>query len=323
MEYQNTINKEFRLTGPGLHTGRTVTVTVKPAPENFGIAFRRTDRTNIITQQALADKVGETSRGTTLGSGRHTIATIEHLMSALHGLKVDNALVELDGGEIPILDGSSRPWLLQLVRVGVRQQQAERRVLTVDEPLHFEYAPTGSKFDVVPGDHFSVRCEIDFADSVIGHQVAEMNNLSEYPASIAPCRTFVFLHEVEPLLHLNLIKGGSLDNALVFVNKELTSKQLKRLAKTFHKDVSHFKVHDGVLNTTDPYFANEPARHKLLDFVGDVRLVGGMINGAFSIYKPGHKANNAFARYLMKYFSNKNTTPTLNPSLGRGRGSIQ
>lgn len=305
MEFQTTINKEFRVTGPGLHTGRTVTVTVKPAPENFGIAFRRTDRTNIITQHARADKVGETSRGTTLGSGRHSIATIEHLMSALHGMRVDNVLVELDGGEVPILDGSARPWMLQLIRVGIRQQQVERHVKSIDEPLHFEYAPTGSVFDVEPCDHFSVRCEIDFANSVIGHQVAEMNDLSEYAASIAPCRTFVFLHEVEPLLHLNLIKGGSLDNALVFVNKELTSKQLKRLAKTFHKDVSHFKVHDGVLNTTDPYFPNEPARHKLLDFVGDVRLVDTMINARFRIYKPGHKANNAFSRYLMQYFNKR------------------
>ena len=301
MEYQNTIYKEFRLTGPGLHTGRTVTVTVKPAPDNFGIAFRRTDRNNIITQPALADNVGETSRGTTLGSGRHSIATIEHLMSALHGMKVDNALIELDGGEVPIIDGSARPWLLQLVRVGVRPQRAERKVFSITEPLHFEFAKTGSVFDVEPCDHFAVRCEIDFADSVIGRQIAEMNDLSEYPASIAPCRTFVFLHEIEPLLHLNLIKGGSLDNALVFVNKELTSKQLKRLAKTFHKDVNNFKVHDGVLNTTDPYFPNEPARHKLLDFVGDVRLVGTMINAKFNIYKPGHKANNAFARFLMDY----------------------
>ena len=307
MEYQHTINKPFRLTGPGLHTGRTVTVTVKPAPENFGLAFRRTDRTNIVTQFALADKVGETSRGTTLGSGRNTIATIEHLMSALHGMRVDNALVDLDGGEVPILDGSARPWLLQLFRVGLRQQQALRRYVTFKEPIHFEYARTGSVYDVEPADLFSVHCEIDFADSVIGHQVAEMHDLSEYPASIAPCRTFVFLHEVEPLLHLNLIKGGSLDNALVFVNKELTSRQLKRLAKTFHKDMSQFKVHDGVLNTTDIYFPNEPARHKLLDFVGDVRLVGNMLNGKFKIYKPGHRANNAFARYLMDYIKKQST----------------
>ena len=305
MEYQNTIYKEFRLTGPGLHTGRTVTVTVKPAPDNFGIAFRRTDRNNIVTQYALADKVGETSRGTTLGSGHHSIATIEHLMSALHGMKVDNALVELDGGEIPIIDGSARPWLLQLARVGIRQQGVERKVFNIPEPLHFEFSKTGSIYDVEPCDHFAVECEIDFKDSVIGHQTAVMNDLSEYAASIAPCRTFVFLHEIEPLLHLNLIKGGSLDNALVFVNKELTGKQLKRLAKTFNKDVRNFKVHDGVLNTTDPYFPNEPARHKLLDFVGDVRLFGSMINGKFKIYKPGHKANNAFARFLMEYKRNQ------------------
>lgn len=301
MDYQNTINKEFRVTGPGLHTGRTVTVTVKPAPDNFGIAFRRTDRTNIVTQPALADRVGETSRGTTLGSGRNSIATIEHLMSALHGMGVDNAIVELDGGEVPIIDGSARPWLLQIARVGLHRQDTERRSFTIEEPLHFEFAKTGSVYDVVPCDHFAVHCDIDFADTVIGRQTAEMNTLSEYAASIAPCRTFVFLHEIEPLLHLNLIKGGSLDNALVFVNKELTAKQLKRLAKTFNKDVSHFKVHDGVLNTTDIYFPNEPARHKLLDFVGDVRLVGCTLNAKFNIYKPGHKANNAFARYLMDY----------------------
>ena len=301
MANQTTINKEFRVTGPGLHTGRTVTVTVKPAPENFGIAFRRTDHINIVTQHVQADKVGETSRGTTLGSGRNTIATIEHLMSALHGMQIDNAIVELDGGEVPILDGSARPWMLQLIRVGVRQQQAERKTFSVKEPLHFEFAKTGSVYDVEPCDHFAVHCEIDFADSVIGHQCAELNDFSEYAASIAPCRTFVFLHEVEPLLHLNLIKGGSLDNALVFVNKELTSKQLKRLAKIFNKDESLFKVHDGVLNTTDIYFPNEPARHKLLDFIGDVRLIGVPLNAKFTIYKPGHKANNAFARFISDY----------------------
>ena len=306
MEYQNTINKEFRLTGPGLHTGRTVTVTVKPAPEDTGIIFRRTDHTNIITQHALATAVSETSRGTTIGKGRNSIATIEHLMSALHGVGVDNALVELDGGEVPILDGSARPWLLQLFRVGLLQQAKARRIFTLAEPLHFEYAPTGSVFDAEPCDHFSVYCEIDFPNSVIGHQEADMVDLSEYAASIAPCRTFVFLHEIEPLLHLNLIKGGSLDNALVFVNKELTKRQLKHLGKTFNKDISHFKVHDGVLNTTDPYFPNEPARHKLLDFVGDIRLVGLSLHARFRAFKPGHRANNAFARFMTEYINQQN-----------------
>ncbi len=301
MDFQNTIQKEFRLTGPGLHTGRTVTVSVKPAFEDFGIAFRRTDRTNIITQQALATNVGATSRGTTLGNGRNSIATIEHLMSALHGMGIDNALVELDGGEVPIIDGSSRPWMLELARVGIRKTESPRKVYTFPEPLHFEFKPTGSTYDLEPCDHFAVHCTIDFPNSVIGHQEADMNDLSEYPSGIAPCRTFVFLHEIEPLLHLNLIKGGSLDNALVFVNKELTSRQLKRLGKTFNKDVSQFKVHDGVLNTTVPYFPNEPARHKLLDFVGDVRLAGPMLNAKFSIFKPGHKANVAFASFLMDY----------------------
>ena len=218
---------------------------------------------------------------------------------------IDNALIELDGGEVPILDGSARPWLLQIFRVGLRQQQAERRVFSIDEPLHFEFKPTGSVYDATPADHFGVRCEIDFADTVIGRQVATLDDLADYPSHIAPCRTFVFLHEVEPLLRLNLIKGGSLDNALVFVNHELSPRRQKRLAKAFHKDPSSFKVHDGVLNNTDIYFPNEPARHKLLDFVGDITLAHFPINAQFNIYKPGHRANNAFARFLTDYFKSK------------------
>lgn len=298
---QRTIGKEFRVTGMGLHTGRTVTVTVRPAPPDSGIAFRRTDRFNIVTQKALAENVSETKRGTTLGSGRHSVATIEHLMSALHGCEVDNVLVELDGGEVPILDGSARPWMMQLTRVGTVEQPAERRVGKVMEKLHFEHPSTGSVYEVEPADGFSVECVIDFPGSVIGRQSAKIESLNEYAAGIAPCRTFVFLHEIEPLLHLNLIKGGSLDNALVYVNKELGSRQLRRLERTFHKDASQFRVHDGVLNTTDPYYPNEPARHKLLDFIGDVRLAGYPLQGRFSIYKPGHKANVAFAAFLSQH----------------------
>ncbi len=302
---QTTINREFRLTGMGLHTGRTVTVSVKPASADFGIAFRRTDRFNIVTQPALATNVSETARGTTIGRGRHNIATIEHIMSALHGSQVDNAVVELDGGEVPILDGSARPWTQQIERVGLRELEAERRTARFDAPIHFENPDTGSVFDVVPADTFSVDCIIDFPNSVIGRQTAVLDDFSQYASAVAPCRTFVFLHEIEPLLHLNLIKGGSLDNALVFVNKDLGSRQLKRLERTFRKDASQFRVHDGVLNTTDPYYPNEPARHKLLDFIGDIRLVGFPMVGHFTIYKPGHKANAAFSRYLIKHFETK------------------
>ena len=290
------------MTGMGLHTGRTVTVTVRPAPPDFGIAFRRTDRFNIVTQRAQASNVSETKRGTTLGGGRHGVATIEHLMSALNGCELDNVLVELDGGEVPILDGSARPWMMQLARVGRVEQEAERKVLKIDEPLHFEHKQTGSVYEATPSEGFSVKCVIDFPGSVIGRQEATLDSMEQYSQEIAPCRTFVFLHEIEPLLHLNLIKGGSLDNALVFVNKELGSRQLRRLERTFHKDASQFRVHDGVLNTTDPSFANEPARHKLLDFIGDVRLAGLPLQGHFSIYKPGHKANVAFAGFLASHF---------------------
>ena len=224
-------------------------------------------------------------------------------MSALHGCEVDNVLVELDGGEVPILDGSARPWMMQLTRVGTVEQSAERRVGKVTEKLHFEHPSTGRIYEVEPADGFSVECVIDFPGSVIGRQSAKIESLNEYAAGIAPCRTFVFLHEIEPLLHLNLIKGGSLDNALVYVNKELGSRQLRRLERTFHKDASQFRVHDGVLNTTDPYYPNEPARHKLLDFIGDVRLAGYPLQGRFSIYKPGHKANVAFAAFLSQHLT--------------------
>lgn len=302
---QKTLRKEFRVTGMGLHTGRTVTVTVRPAHVDFGIAFRRTDRFNIVTVPAVATQVSETSRGTTIGTGRHKIATIEHLMSALHGSGVDNALIELDGGEVPILDGSARPWLQQIVRVGTREQDAPRNVFVFSESLRFENRSTGSVFAVEPADSFSVDCVIDFPQSVIGRQEARMADFSQYESEISMCRTFVFLHEIEPLLHLNLIKGGSLDNALVFVNKELGARQLRRLERIFRKDASLIRVHDGVLNTTDPYFPNEPARHKLLDFVGDVRLVGMPLQGHFTIYKPGHKANAEFSKYLIDYIHNK------------------
>lgn len=302
---QTTLCKEFRLTGMGLHSGRTVTVTVRPALPNSGISFRRTDRFNIVTVPALATEVSETARGTTIGKGRHHIATIEHLMSALHGCQIDNALIEIDGGEVPILDGSARPWFDHIMRVGIAELEAERRVFTFDEKVHFENKDTGSVYDVEPSDHFSVDCIIDFPKSVIGRQEASLQRFEQYASEISVCRTFVFLHEIEPLLHLNLIKGGSLDNALVFVNKELGCRQLRRLERTFHKDAAQLRVHDGVLNTTDPYFPNEPARHKLLDFVGDVRLVGVPMNGHFTIFKPGHKANSIFSKYLIEYINNK------------------
>lgn len=300
---QSTINKEFRMTGMGLHTGRTVTVTVRPANANTGIIFRRTDHISIVSQPALASAVGSTARGTTLSAGRNAVATIEHLMSALHGMGVDNAIIELDGGEIPILDGSARPWVQQIEHVGIIPSTTPRRYYAIDRSIHFEVPSTGAVFDATPSDSFSVDCVVDYPNSVIGRQQACLCNFSDYAREIAPCRTFVFLHEIAPLLHLNLIKGGSLDNALVFVNKDLSSWQLHRLEKTFHKDASNFRVHDGILNTTDPYFPNEPARHKLLDFIGDIRLVPFSLKGHFTIYKPGHKSNVAFANFLMKTIS--------------------
>ena len=220
---QRTIGKEFRVTGMGLHTGRKVTVTVRPAPPDSGIAFRRTDRFNIVTQKALAENVSETKRGTTLGSGRHSVATIEHLMSALHGCEVDNVLVELDGGEVPILDGSARPWMMQLTRVGTVEQPAERRVGKVTEKLHFEHPSTGSVYEVEPADGFSVECVIDFPGSVIGRQSAKIESLNEYAAGIAPCRTFVFLHEKLTGMYLIALAVMAAGTALVVADTLIRS----------------------------------------------------------------------------------------------------
>ena len=298
---QHTLKRYYSFEGKGLHTGQFAHLTLKPAGPDTGIVFVRTDIGPDAVLPALGEFVSDTSRSTTLSDGAIEVHTVEHLLSALTGLGVDNAFVEIDNIEVPILDGSARFYVEAIAKDGLEKQNAERKYIELSEPIEIVDEKRGSSIRIEPAAETAYDATIDFNSRVLGIQRVHWDKSVDYKTQIASCRTFVFLHEIEPLLHLNLIKGGSLDNALVFVNKELTSKQLKRLAKTFNKDVSHFKVHDGVLNTTDPYFPNEPARHKLLDFIGDVRLVGMPLNAQFNIYKPGHRANNAFARFLTDY----------------------
>lgn len=300
MEHQTTIGNVFTLTGTGLHTGKVTHVTVRPAEADSGIVLLRSDLTPNVAIPARAENVVDTNHGTTLASGNASVSTIEHMMSAFHGLGVDNAIVEVDGPEVPILDGSAIPWVEKIRLVGITPLDAERRYLELPHEVVWEDAEAGIRMLATPAERFSVECRIEFKSELIGSQEASLDGFENYAEEIARCRTFVFLHEVEALLALNLIKGGDLDNALVFVDKSLGEEEKARLASLFNKDKESIHVRNGVLNTNEPYFANEPARHKLLDFLGDIYLLGAPVKAHFTIICPGHRANTELAKKISK-----------------------
>ena len=296
-EKQTTIKKSFTLSGKGLHTGKIVTAKLIPADANNGIVFVRTDCNPHVVVPVSAAVVGDCERGTVLNVNGVQVATLEHLLSALHGMRVDNVIIELDGPEVPILDGSARLWVEAIKKVGIAQMDLPRQYYKIDRPMHLDCG-NGTTYDVTPADNFQVDCVIDFGKSVIGRQEAKIASYADFETEIAPSRTFVFLHEIEPLLKANLIKGGDLENAIVFVNQPLEKEQEERLAVLFNKDIDTFKVDKGVLNTISLHFANEPARHKLLDFMGDILLAGVLLKGHFRIVCPGHKHNAEFAKMI-------------------------
>lgn len=298
MEYQTTINRPFTLSGPGLHTGKYTHATVKPAPSDTGIVIRRTDLEKEVEIPALAENVCDTNHGTTVAVGDVVVLTIEHMMSALHGMRIDNAYIDVDGPEVPILDGSARLWVEQIKEAGITTLETERRYITLKERVEWKDEKSGILMVAEPADDFKVDCKIEFKSELIGSQTASIDGLDDYAKEVACCRTFVFLHEVEMLLSLNLIKGGDLDNALVFVDKPLGEEERERLAKLFNKDKETIQVHNGVLNTIEPYFTNEPARHKLLDFIGDIYLIGRPVKAHFTIECPGHRANTELAKMI-------------------------
>lgn len=300
MEFQTTINTPFTLSGPGLHTGKFTHTTIKPGEVNSGIVFCRTDIEGGKTIAAVADKVTDTNHGTTIANGVASVSTIEHLMSALHGMRIDNAIVEVDGPEVPILDGSARLWVEQIQKVGTVQQDAERRYLHLKESVEWVDEASGIVLKAEPADDFEVDSTIEFKSELIGRQSARLTSYGQYLNEFARCRTFVFLREVEALLSLNLIKGGDLDNALVFVDKPLGDEEKTRLAALYNRDKDSIKVSNGVLNTIEPFFDNEPARHKLLDFMGDIYLVGMPVKGHFTLRCPGHRANVELAKLIRK-----------------------
>ncbi len=295
---QRTLAAPVAFRGKGLHTGLDVTMTVRPAEAGSGIRFRRTDLENQPVVEALADNVVDTSRGTTIEKRGARVGTIEHVMAALWGCGVDNALIDIDAPETPILDGSARQYTEAVLAAGLVEQDADREYYDIVRKTVFSVPDRGVEIVAYPDDEFSLDVNVDFNSKIIGNQYARLSGLDGFAAKIAPCRTFVFLHELEPLINNNLIKGGDLDNAIVIVENPVSDEELERLSSIFNKrDV---QVSEGYLNNLELRFPNEPSRHKLLDMVGDLALIGMRIRGRIVAYRPGHAANTEFAKMLRK-----------------------
>jgi len=314
-EFQHTLKNPVSVSGVSLHTGKLVTLTFKPAPVNTGIYFLRTDIGPEAKVEADASLVVETTRGTTLEKNGVRVSTVEHALAALTGLGIDNAVIELNNPETPILDGSSRLYVEALLEAGKEQQLAPREYFEVKEPIKFYHKEKDCEIIALPSDRYRITCLIDYQSKVLGHQFANMDNIQQFASDIAPCRTFVFLHELEVLLRRNLIKGGDLSNAIVFVDKPVTQSELDSMAVLFNKPTVEVR-NDGVLNNLELYFHNEPARHKLLDVVGDLSLAGMPIKGHIIASKPGHSSNVLFALELKKLIKSRQmqvSAPVYNP----------
>lgn len=297
---QQTIGKPVEISGIGLHTGRPVSMKFLPADPGTGIRFKRVDLDGQPVIPADVSRVSYTNRGTVIKEGDAAVHTIEHCLSALVGCGIDNLLIEIDGPEVPIIDGSATHFIEAFDRAGITAQSEDREYFVVTEPIHYRNEETGSELIAMPSDHYEVTTMIDFNSNVLGKQFAYLSDLSQYRENIAPARTFVFLHELEVLLEQGLIKGGDLDNAVVIVDRVMDEASLAALAKKLNKP--SIKVdQEGILSTTDLRFQNEPARHKLLDIMGDLYLIGRPIKGKIIAHKPGHTVNVEFARILKKH----------------------
>ncbi len=299
MVKQKTIQNEISLTGVGLHTGAEVKMTFKPAPVNNGFTFVRVDLEGSPVIEADANYVVNTQRGTNLEKLGVKIQTSEHVLAAFVGCDVDNVIIELNASEPPIMDGSSKFFVEAIEKAGIVEQDAERNYYVVKEVISFTDETTGSEIILMPADDYQVTTMVDFGTKVLGTQNATMKNIGEFKTEIADCRTFSFLHELETLLDNGLIKGGDLNNAIVYVDKEISPKTMENLKVAFGKDNISVKP-NGILDNLTLHYPNEAARHKLLDVVGDLALVGTKIKGKVIANKPGHFVNTQFAKKLSK-----------------------
>ena len=300
MAKQKTIKDSFALSGKGLHTGLSLTVEFCPAPENYGYKIERVDVEGTPLIEALAENVNETQRGTVLSNGTERVSTVEHGLSALYALGIDNCHIKVNGPEFPILEGSAKLYVENILRVGIVEQKAEKDYLVVTEPIEYHDEKSGSTLKIVPADEFTVSTIVSFDSSSISNQHAELLHMEDFATEIAPCRTFVFVRDIEPLLAAGLIKGGDLDNSIVLYEREMPQDRYDRLADAMnlpHMDAKKL----GYINHRPLVWENEPARHTLLDIIGDMALVGKPIKGHIEAYRPGHRANNQFARLLRKF----------------------
>ena len=312
---QHTLKDSFSLSGKGLHTGLQINIKFNPAPENFGYKIKRIDLENQPIIDAVAENVGHTQRGTVISKNDVQVSTIEHAMAALYALRVDNCLIEVDAPEFPILDGSAIEYVRQIQKVGLEEQKADREYFIVKNKIEVKDEETGASIIVLPDNQLSVNTLIAFDSRILDSQFATLENLKDFPEEIAASRTFVFVREVEPLLANNLIKGGDLDNAIVIYERQISQERFDQLADKMnvaHKDASQL----GYIMNKPLVYPNEPARHKLLDILGDIALIGRPIRGRIIATCPGHKINNKLARLIRKEIKlNEIQAPEYNPNV--------
>ncbi len=299
MHKQKTLASGFSLSGKGLHTGLDINVTFKPAPENYGYKIKRIDIEGQPLIDALAENVTKTERSTVLSKNNVQVGTVEHAFAALYALGIDNCLIEVDAPEIPILDGSARFFSENIEKAGIKEQNAPRDYYVVQHKIEVKDEKSGASFVILPDEKFNVNVLIDFDSPVLSNQYASLSDLKDFPSEFAASRTFVFLREIETLLQHDLIKGGDLDNAIVIYDQKMEQEDMDRIADKLglpHKNVKNL----GFINDKPLAFSNEPARHKLVDLIGDIALIGKPIKGRIIATRPGHKINNKLARIIRK-----------------------
>ncbi len=297
IEYQKTLQGPIELDGVGLHTGVQVKMILEPAPANFGIRFKRRDLEAPNEMKADVGYVVSTDRGTSLQYKEVVVHTVEHVLAAITGCDLDNVLISLDNQEVPIMDGSAMAFVEAINKVGIAVQKEERMYFPLNEVIRLYDEEKQAELVAIPSDCFQVSTAIDFDSAILGTQHADMHHISEFEKEFAPARTFCFLHEVQALVDNNLIKGGSLDNAIVFSDRPLLEEEKKKLSSIFTSEVD-IEVEKGILNNVELRYSNEPARHKLLDVVGDLTLIGMKVRAKFFATRPGHSTNFRFAKLM-------------------------
>ncbi len=307
-EKQRTIKNSVTISGAGLHTGKNVTLTIHPAPINHGVKFCRIDIEGAPLISVDVNNVFDTSRGTSIRQNEAEVRTIEHCVAALAGLQIDNALIDIDCEETPILDGSSRFYVEALEKVGFEEQDAPRKYFEITKNITFVNAEKKVEIIAIPADDFRISVMVDYDSDVLTNQHASLYHIDDFAGEFAKCRTFVFLHELEVLIQNNLVKGGDINNAIVFVDRMVNKPELEKLATFFNRHDIEVKE-QGILNNVDLYYNNEPARHKLLDIIGDLSTVGMPIKGHIIAIRPGHQSNIEFAKLIKKEFLSESALP--------------